>query len=370
MIPYGTNPSAVWVSDAVQVQDLTYDVVRRGAPFSSILAASGDSLYVGYERRFDSVLFWMEQGVGQYSSLIWECSVGGSEWARVVPIQTQDWQFNSSQGYIRLDLEGLGFSQWKTTSVRFNDPLVSPDDKLRYWLRCTATSPTRTATLESLTIRPYVSLAKPMDVQALLQYPNHLAFDEDSRPSFTTVEQFLRDAEDEFFRVTGRYYRPEFEENELIDFKPYGMKLRRQPVLDMLELAVWNGNDWEVKDQGRVNADYHYEPETGMVYISTIFLDAVPPMLRRGFSQRRQQGSFKRGIRVNYIHGYDVRTDDFATAMSRTVVKQAAIDVVMGRDFAALIPSNLDRVSLGDKAKQWQEEVTEFRDRFARLHIV
>ena len=118
------------------------------------------------------------------------------------------------------------------------------------------------------------------------------------------------------------------------------------------------------------NQDWHYDPYTGILYIATIFLDVVPPILRRGYSARRQQGAFKNGIRVRYVHGHDTRLDPFAGMLQRTVVKQAALDVIVDQDFNNLVPNHLDRVPLTDKAQIWQTEVEEFKTRNAKLYMV
>ena len=363
MVPYGTVASAIWLWDnsAVGFVDLTASSARLGSS-TPLLAEAADYLYIGYERRFDALMWWLSPA-GIYTGLTWECSVEG-DWARWVPVQPVDWEFNSAKGYLQLDLKGMGLSAWAGRSLVGEHSVTPPDEGIRHWVRCAVIGVDTVAMLDSVTVRPYASVATPQDVQRQLQVETE--FTQDTVPSFETVETFLRGAEDAVFRVTGHYYRPDFVEDELLDFKGYGMHLRHRPILDILELAVWNGNEFETKRLGR-DQDWHYEAETGMIYIATIFLDVVPPILRRGYSVRRQQGAFKRGVRLRYVHGHDTRVDSFAVEVGRTVVKQAAVDVVTDRDFALLIPSNLDRVSLKEKADLWNKDVEEFLERYAKL---
>ena len=356
MLPYGLNASAIWHGQSGSLADLTLSMVRRGS--SQAVLDSGDYLYIGYERRFDLLLFWLTSTVSQ-TQVTWECSTGVDDWAEFIPIQEREWLFNRAFGYVQFDLQGPGIERWVLASLT-----GGLDARERYWVRVSVT--VGPVNLEALTIRPYASVAAPEDVGHQLQLRDQ--FTADTTPSFETVEDYLRDAEDDTYRLTGHYYRPTVVEDELIDFKPYGMTLRHRPVLDMLDISVWNGNDWETKVEGR-NGDWHYDSYTGQVFISTIFLDVVPPILRRGYSERRQQGAFKKGVRARYVHGHDSRLDAFGTTVKRTVIKQAAIDVVTSRDFANLIPTNLDRMSLAEKAKVWQEEVEEFRSRYARLSM-
>ena len=220
------------------------------------------------------------------------------------------------------------------------------------------------ALLKAVSIRPYAYIASPNDVKAQLQLGDMM--DEDLVPTDSTIERFIRGAEDAIYSITYHYFRPEFVEDELFNFKAYGMALRHRPVLDVLRLEIHNGSGWEQKIEGKTQ-DWHYEPYTGMLYVSTLFMDVVPPILRRGYSERRNQGSFKRGVRARYIHGHDASVDDFSVAVRRVVTKQACLDMLINQDFQLLLPQGLDRVTLEQKIKIWQEEIDAFKDRYAKL---
>ena len=362
MVPYGATPSAIWLWDESDTGyvNLTRQFVRQSSTHT-ILTASDDYLYIGYEQRFDTVFFWLHTR-GDYSDLVWECW-NGTAWVEFIPIQPNDWDFQSIKSYIQLDLRGPGIADWTIGTIDTAHSATPPNDTPRYWIRLSGT-PTIAAVMDSVTIRPYVSIATPRNVQEQLQLADR--FTATSFPTFETVEDFLREAEDDIYWDTGHYYRPEIIVHEQLDFNPYGMKLRNHSLLDIIDLELWNGNDWEGKSEGR-NEDWHYDPYTGLIYLSTIFLDSIPPILRRGYSSRRQQGLFKRGIRVSYVFGHDARSDGYTIAMQRAIVKHAAAAIAMGRDFAGLIPDGLDRIPLSEKAKTWNEEVDAFKEAYRRL---
>ena len=360
---YGTSPSAVWLWDesATDYVNLTSLGIRLGAR-QPLMAESGDFLYIGHDRRFDALVWWLSS-TGPYPGAKWECSVTGG-WKTCYPVQDREWEFDQVHDYLQFDLESTGLRDWEPMAATMFHGMTPPEATAYYWLRVSAPTISRAAQLEGVTLRPFTTLGTPTNVQQQLQI--RTPFSETTNPSFTTVEKLLRGAEDAIFRITGHYYRPDFVEAEMLDFKAFGMALRNRPVLDILGLDVWNGNDWEEKDIGRTD-DWHYEPRTGMIYISTIFLDVVPPILRRGYSNRRQQGAFKRGVRLRYVHGHDSRIDNFAQEIERVVVKQACLDIMINRDFNQLLPQNLDRVSVEKKIDEWRKDVESFTDRYSKL---
>ena len=285
----------------------------------------------------------------------------------------------NAHDYMRWDANHPAFDAWRKVAI------TDIDGVRRYWARISGTPIRGNSTrLTALTIRPFASIATAEDVREQLQFrekfPDDAEFDANMQYNFPDnsngqtfpltekiVERYIRGAEDSIYFITGQYYRPEFQEYELLDFRAYGMALRHRPVLHVYDLAVHNGNDWETKEEGK-NHDWHMEYELGMIYISTLFMDVVPPILRRGYSERRNQGSFKRGVRVSYVHGHDT-TDRMAMEVNRIVTKQACIDIISNNDFAWLMPQSLDRVSLERKVQLWREEIEEFKSRYAKLFL-
>lgn len=293
-------------------------------------------------------------------------------WEQAIPVQEDPYKFEQEMGYVQFDLRDPRLQNWEAlplSSLVANRPSGGPipDEVPRYWMRATLMGTMDTsAELEAIAVRPYVSVATPKDVQSQLQWPNE--FTADTNPSYNTVEDFLRGAEDSIARVTGHSYRPEFIEDEQLNFRAYGMALRFRPILEMLKLEVWDGDSYEIREVGR-DQRWHYEAETGMVYVSSLYLGSIPASMRRGYSFRQDQGAFKRGVRVSYIYGHDPRTDPFASEVGRIVTKQACLDIAIDRDFAMLLPQNLDRVTLERKIQTWREEVNEYKDTYRRLSM-
>ena len=170
-------------------------------------------------------------------------------------------------------------------------------------------------------------------------------------------------------RQTGKSWRPEFVEDEQVNFRQYGMKLRREDIIHIYELAVWDGSSYDPKTEGR-DEDFFVEPLTGIIYVATIFLDAMPPTMRRSYTARREQGAFKRAVKVNYSWGKDIRYDQFGIEVGRIAVKQACIDLVTDLDFAPLIPLGLDSIGLQDKVNNWQTDVDKFMDTYSKIRLI
>ena len=85
-----------------------------------------------------------------------------------------------------------------------------------------------------------MSVATPREVQNQLQLEE--PFTVDTTPSYSTVEDYIRGSEDDLFRITGHFFRPEFVEGELVDFKSYGMTSSESPYLGHLEVRCL---EWE-----------------------------------------------------------------------------------------------------------------------------
>ena len=329
---YGTPPVSVKNGETGTNQVASLQRITESGDFTSLNDVS-TILYIGYRRRFDALVAWTVSE-GDFDSLIWEYGDSEGTWHIFVPFQPRQDLFKLSGEYAEWNADEL--VDWSENDIGGEN---------LYWIRITPVSPSDPVTIDALTIRPYTSIVGPADVQHQLQLDEE--FSEDTLPSFRTVEQYIRGAEDGLFHITGHYYRPEFVEEELLNFKAFGMYIRNRPILDMLGLEVHTGSNWISKTEGR-NQDWHYDPYTGMIYIATIFLDVVPPILRRGFSERRNQGAFKRAVRIRYAYGHDAREDRFSVEVGRIITKQASLDILANYDFARLLPQSLDRVTLQD----------------------
>jgi hypothetical protein len=178
----------------------------------------------------------------------------------------------------------------------------------------------------------------------------------------------IRGVEDHLIYTMGESWRVEFESDEDLNFCQYGMKMRYQPTIDLYNLAVWNGSVYDDKTQGR-DQDFHVDKRLGFLYVSTIFLDAVPPQMRRSYSARRDQGAFKRAVRLTYSHGHDIRRHKLAVKLRRIAVYKACMDIVSDLDWAPLIPLGLDTINLTTKYENWGREYDAFLAQFAKTRV-
>ena len=368
-MPVGTPLTAVWQYDAgtTEFVDNTVEAALDDGTTFALLGATGDFCYFGFSRRHDALVF-AQQTSGAYGALTWEYGATTSSWIRFVPVFP--FNLDVTNGYMLWDPRGEDETAWAlltfTTSAPHSVSSV-PDSTARYYIRVSSqASVTSISAVNSVVCRPYVTYATASDVQRQLQLSS--AFSSSTLPTLFTIEEYLRGAEDELVYMMGESWRLEFEENELIDFLQYGMKTRREPIIKMLELAVFDGSNFVAKVEGR-SEDFHIEPRTGMIYVATIFLDAVPPTFRRSFSARRDQGAFKRAVRVRYIHGHDFRRHPFSKKLGRIVTYKACADFVSNEDFAPLIPLGLDTITLQAKYDNWMKDYNEFIETYPKLKL-
>ncbi len=354
-----------WDSSAGAFADNTVEAqIEEGTAFE-LLGEAADFHYFGFSRRHDALMFVLTASAS-LGVLTWEYGASKTSWIRFVPVKTYR-LFDQTKGYMRWDPNGSTIdTAWATFAFDSSNPHASapPDSTSRYWIRVSAASVTSAGSVDTVLCRPYASYASAVDVQDQLQLTS--AFSSSTTPSLFTVEDFLRGAEDSLVYQMGKSWRVEFVEDENIAFKMYGMKTRYEPVITTYELAVWNGGSHDPKVEGR-DQDFLIDQETGMLYVATVFLDAMPPNFRRSYTLRREQGSFKRAVRMNYSWGYDQRKHPLGQHVKRICVKQAAIDLLTNTDFSSLIPLGLDTVNLQQKIDNFQRDVDEFKETYAKL---
>ncbi|KKL18671.1 hypothetical protein LCGC14_2473170, partial [marine sediment metagenome] len=362
------NPlTAVWLYDdtASAYVDNTVEAQTEGGTAFSSLGDTSDKHYFGFSRRIDA-LMWVLGTAGSYGALTWEYGASITSWIRFIP--THDGELENTPEYMRWDLRGSALeSDWASFALTTDLPHASvssvPDGTARFWIRVSAVAVTTVATFNSVLCRPYVTYATVLDVQRQLQIGT--AFSASTTPALSTVEDFIRGAEDRMIYQMGLSWRVEFEEGELLRFNQFGMKLRNDDVITMYELAVWDGSSFQAKNEGR-DQDYHIDLHNGFLYIATIFLDATPPSMRRSYTARRDFGAFARPVRVHYSYGKDIRKDRFSVQVGRIATKQACIDIVTDMDFSPLLPLGISAVDLQTKVDNWTREVEDFIETYAK----
>lgn len=368
-MPIGIPLTAVWLYDdsaAAYVND-TIEAQTDGGTAFELMAETADYMYFGFSRRIDALMYVLAIS-GTYGALTWSYGASISSWPQFVPLD--DGEFEASPQFMLWDHRGSTIdAAWTSFALTTAAPHTVgsvPDSTARFWIRVTAASITTAATADSIVCRPYVTYATPADVQAQLQLST--AFSASSNPSLFTIEDMIRGVEDHLVYTMGESWRVEFESDEDLNFGQYGMKMRYQPIITPYSLSVWNGSQYDVKVEGR-EKDFFVDLRLGFVYLSTIFLDAVPPQMRRSYSARRDQGAFKRAVRVTYSHGHDIRRHKLAVKLRRIATYKACMDVVTDLDWAPLIPLGLDTINLQTKYENWSKEYDAFLAQFAKTRV-
>ena len=369
-MPVGQPLTAVWLYDntASAYVDDTVEAGSDGGTAFNTLGDTDDFHYFGFSRRHDALMFVMS-ATATYGALTWSYGNTASSWITIQSVFNYD--FVASSGYWLWDVRDALDTPWLsfalTTSLPHSSVSSVPDDTARFWIRVTsAVSVTSVGTINSVVCRPYNTYATAENVRNQLQLS--AAFSTTTLPTLETIEDYLRGAEDELIYSMGESWRVEFEEEESIDFNQYGMKVRYEPIVSLYELAVWDGSNYDVKTINR-DQDFHIIPRTGMIYVSTIFLDAIPPIFRRSYSARRDQGAFKSAVRVRYSHGHDFRRHRFSRTLNRITTYKACMDFITNEDFSALIPLGLDTISLQQKYENWKTDYTEFVDKYTKTRL-
>ncbi len=368
-MPIGIPLTAVWLFDdsASDYVNNTIEAQSDGGTTFPGLAEANDFLYFGFNRRIDALMYVLSTG-GNYGSLIWEYSATAASWIRFVPLT--DGLFASSKQFMLWDHRNSAIdTDWAAVTLTTSSPSSAssvPDSVARFYIRVSTATITTVAQFNSVVCRPYVTYATVPDVQQQLQLST--AFSTTSTPTLNTIEDMLRAAEDQLVYTMGESWRVEFETDEDLNFNQYGMKLRYQPAITLYNLSVWNGSQYDDKVEGR-DQDFHLDNRIGMLYLSTIFLDAVPPQMRRSYSSRREQGAFKRAIRVTYSRGHDFRRHMLSVKLTRVATYKACMDIITDLDWAPLIPLGLDTINLQTKYENWKTEYDEFIRQFTKGRV-
>lgn len=366
-MPIGTPLTACWLWDnsAGAYVDNTVEAQSDGGTAFAAMEQAADRLYFGFARRFEALMFALSV-TGSYTGAIWEYGTAPTTWVQFVPVR--DYSFGVTSDYMLWDFAGSTVdSAWVSHNLTGSEAAAPPDTTARYWVRVCITTTTTVATVNSIVCKPYTTYATVADVSNKLQLPTPISAT--TTPTDLTVEDYIRGAEDEMDYQLGQSWRVNFIEEELRQFNQYGMILRNRPVIDLYEVAIFDGNSFDVKTQGR-NEEWHIDRFNGIVHISTIWLAAIPPTFSRRYTRRREQGSFAVPVRARYSWGHDFRRHRFAHQINRVAAMKACIELVSSMDFAPLVQLGLDNISLQVKLDNWQTIYQEFIERFSKLYMV
>jgi len=331
----------------------------------SVLEGTDDFLYLGDDDKFDMAIFDIDT-VGSFTAPLKYEYYNGSSFAEFIP-DTQEFNMDQTDDGTYTG-EAYGFagdgveifpmrviSDWAKTTV--------DEGQSAYWIRISAPNGiTTAATVKNIRKRPVEAYCTTQEVFELLQLANvtnTTDFTTATIPTKITVEAYIAGAQSQLDYQTRKSWRMNYVADEKHDFNIFGFKPDRRDVYKILDLAVWDGSQFDSRTQGR-QKDYFLVRDTGMVHFSRYFF---LPARFRGFNTptfRFGGGEFITPVRIKYLYGRnlatDVREGGFVTELAK---KMAAIEILKNSDFGNLTVSGMDRVPLQQKIQLFTTEIVE-----------
>ncbi len=354
--------SAIWQYNAATTDytDLTDNTKTNTA--INFLGIAVNEFYFGFDRRFIGIYADLSTN-GSYTGISYSY-YDGSSWKKFSLIDA--YTFNTSK-YQRWVLP----SDWikcEFTST-FPNAATPPDDNERYWLKVTVTTVTTQAVISKLRVIPFVQYATPNDVAAFLQIKNK--FTDYTKPTDLDVENLIHEAEARIDYRTKKSWKfnAVVEETgpQLVDYNRYGVFTRYKNFMKVYDVSLWNGSSWQALTEGR-SSDYLVNYDLGMIYFTRLWLlPAAYGMTGRYFHYGF--GEFKDSIRLDYIYGRDSEIDPQFYIVKRIATKHAAVALTENHDYAPLISSGTDKVSLESKVRLWNEEIEQELDELTGVSV-
>ena len=330
----------------------------------TFIANTNEIFYFGMnDRRFIGLLSTLATN-GSYGILTYEY-YNGVSWE--TPAVIDSYRFNTSK-FFRFALPE-NFSPIEFTAT-FPYVASPPDNKSRYWLRVSAASVTTAAVVNKFRCLPYATYTTPDKIASLLNLKKK--FDMSTNPSFFDVERYINNAESridyrtqkswKFNYITGEEHIP-----EIVDYNRYGIYPRYRDLIDVYQVAIWNGSTFNTLDAGRT-ADYFVDHRRGMIYFTRLFL--LPAMY--GITGRYFHygfGEFKASVQLDYSYGRDMEIDPEFSMVNSLATKLVCLDTLMGHDYSVLTVSSTDKILLSEKARLWSEETERSMDELTAVRI-
>jgi len=342
--------------------DVTLEAQSPMGTAFTILNTTSHYLYLGHDEKFDMAVFDIDVGAGlgeltwQYFSTTWTTFIPGS--GRL----THDPDVGDIGKPYAFTVDGVEIfpmnllSDWTTTAI---------NTVTKYWVRVTASSVNEGPTIKRIQMRPINAYCTTQDVFELLQLANITNtsdFNTSTIPSKKSVEQYIEAAQSKIDFRTRKSWRPNYISEEYHDFNINGIKLRRNDAYKVIAMHIWDGADFEKKNQGRIG-DYFLTPDVGFIYFSRYFLLPARFQSYNAPVWRWGGGEFMNPIRVSYLYGRDVNMNPQESGIVYDMAKKlAAIDVVRSADFGNLVVSGADRIQLMQKVEGWSMEIDDKLD--------
>jgi hypothetical protein len=330
----------------------------------SILTATSAFLYLGDDAKFDMAVFDLDNFGSLTSPLKWEYYKVDA-WVEFIPYsQEYNLDENDDGTYTgsayEFDKDGVEFIP---VGIIDNWAKGAVNGTTAYWIRISAPNGVTTVpTVRNIRKRPIEAYCTTKEVFELLQLANVTGttdFTTSTIPTKLVVETYIHAAQSHIEYQTRKSWRLNYVADEKHDFNIFGFKTDKQDVYKILELAVWDGSQFDVRSQGR-KQDYFLVRDTGMIHFARYFF---LPARFRGFNTptfRFGGGEFITPVRIKYLYGRNIQTDHreggFVHELSKKI---AASEVIKNSDFGNLVVSGMDRVPLQQKLQLWTTEIVE-----------
>ena len=344
----------IWDNSATAYVD--YEFAASDIPGASVnlMGQTTDKLYLGLDRKFYAVFFELDTA-GDYGTLLdWEYW-NGSAWTNL-PV-SRNYVLNAASGVLQFRSP----SNWDTTTLTDkesgNSGLKSDDTTAgtaKYWIRVTASAVTTVATMKRSFPFPNYGYTTPTRIAEFLQLRQD--FSTTTSPSKSEVERLIERIESRIDRYSTNSWKPNFRQDEMYEFSRYGIVLKRQPVMKLIEMAIWDGSSYNVMLEGR-SQDYFVDEKTGIVPLTRLL--SIPFTYTRSAIYTWGFGEFKRAVRMNYVWGRDFDEDIASGQVEDITTKLVSSDLISNYDYTTMVPQGTDRFSLDQKVSNWRESADE-----------
>ena len=229
--------------------DITYASIDIPGEAVNLMASSGDTLTFSFDKPFDGIFFQLN-ATNNYSGLVWEYLIDEDE--------------DESSSWKRLPLI-KNYTFQETGVVRFRVPNDWERFSGYYKARVRITSDAEeTATLFRCFPFPGYAYTSVKDVERLIQIRKKNGITDTTNPSISDVERIIMRYEGEVEGYSTQTWKPRYIENEDHEYNRYGIVLRRYPVVELLRLEIFQGNEYRILMEGQ-NEDYILDKESGRV---------------------------------------------------------------------------------------------------------
>ena len=355
MIPWSSI--YLWDNSASAYVDLEFAAIDLAGAAVSLMGQTTDKLYMGLDRTFNSAYFEVDTEGSYNATPDYEYYDDQGRWKNLPLSKTYAFdgdgivQWRAPSDWATVLLTGIEASN---TNLKTGSSGDSTSGTARYWVRVSCSTVTTAATLKRTFPFPTYNYTTPTRIAAFLQLRQD--FSATTSPSTAEVEDLIRRVESRIERYSTNSWRPNYRHEELYEFSRYGIVLKRHPVIKLLELAVYDGSEFNVLTEGRTS-DYYVDNDTGVVPLTRLM--SIPFTYTRSAIYTWGFGEFKRAVRASYVWGRSTE-DDVATGLVEDITtKLVASDIISNYDYTTMVPQGTDRYSLEQKVSQWRESSEE-----------